>query len=59
MIESVRDCQVIIAGGMGQGAYLAIQQAGIRPIITDLSDAEQAVQDYLRGALVDHVERLH
>lgn len=59
MIESIRDCAVVIVGGMGRGAYTAMQQVGIRPIVTDLSDAEQAVRDYLRGALVDHVERLH
>jgi predicted Fe-Mo cluster-binding NifX family protein len=59
MIESIRDCDAVIARGMGSGAYLALQQANIRPILTELEDAEEAVHAYIDGTLVDHPEWLH
>ena len=59
MIESIRDCQAIIVRGMGRGAYLAMEQANIRPFVTELADAEAAVKAYLDGTLTDHTERLH
>jgi tRNA-Thr(GGU) m(6)t(6)A37 methyltransferase TsaA len=59
MIESIQDCTAIIVRGMGRGAYLAMEQAHIRPFVTELTDAEEAVKAYLDGTLVDHTERLH
>ncbi|MCA9905739.1 MAG: NifB/NifX family molybdenum-iron cluster-binding protein [Anaerolineae bacterium] len=59
MIDAMRDCEVVIVRGMGRGAYVSIQQANIRPILTDLKDAEAAVQAYIDGTLVEHPERLH
>lgn len=59
MIESIQDCQVIIVRGMGRGAYLAMEQANIRPFVTELADAETAVNAYLDGTLIDHTEQLH
>ena len=59
MIESIQDCEAIIVRGMGRGAYLAMQQAHIRPFVTELADAEEAVKAYIGGTLVDHTEQLH
>jgi predicted Fe-Mo cluster-binding NifX family protein len=59
MIESIRDCQAVIGRGMGRGAYLALEQAHIRPFVTDLADPEEAVRAYIGGTLADHAERLH
>lgn len=59
MIDAIQDCQAIIVRGMGRGAYLAMQQANIRPFVTELADAEQAVRAYLDGTLADHTEQLH
>lgn len=59
MIEPIRDCSVVLVRGMGTGAYLAMQQAKIRPQITDIADAEEAVCAYIDGNLVDHPEWLH
>jgi predicted Fe-Mo cluster-binding NifX family protein len=59
MIESIQDCEAIIVRGMGRGAYLAMEQANIRPIVTELADAEDAVKAYIGGTLTDHTERLH
>jgi predicted Fe-Mo cluster-binding NifX family protein len=59
MIEPIRDCDTVIVRGMGRGAYLAVQQASIRPIVTELKDAEEAVRAFIDGTLVDRPERLH
>jgi tRNA-Thr(GGU) m(6)t(6)A37 methyltransferase TsaA len=59
MIEPIQDCEAVIVRGMGRGAYLAMEQAHIRPFVTELADAEEAVKAYLDGTLADHTERLH
>ena len=59
MIDAIRDCDVLLARGMGAGAYESIRQAGIKPVVTDVETIDQAVQQYLAGILIDHVERLH
>jgi predicted Fe-Mo cluster-binding NifX family protein len=59
MMAAITDCDVLLARGMGQGAYLALQQAGITPITTEIKSAEAAVQAYLSGEIVDRPERRH
>jgi len=59
MAAAIADCAVLLARGMGAGAYASMQQAGIRPVVTDLPTIDAAVQAYLAGALTDHVEKLH
>lgn len=59
MLAPIRDCQVLLAGGMGSPAYASLEQAGITPIITDIAGIAEAVQGYLAGQLVNHTERLH
>jgi predicted Fe-Mo cluster-binding NifX family protein len=44
---------------MGRGAYLAMEQANIRPFVTDIENAEEAVQAYIDNTLEDHTEKLH
>ena len=59
MIESIQDCEAIIVRGMGRGAYLAMEQANIRPFVSNIEDAETAVQAYIDNTLEDHTEKLH
>lgn len=59
MAAAIADCEVLLARGMGSGAYESLKQANIRPIITDVAEIDEAVQAYLRGNLEDHVEKLH
>jgi len=58
MAETIADCEVLIAGGMGQGAYESLKGYGIRPIITDVSDIREAVLRCAKGDLPDLRERL-
>jgi len=59
MAAAIADCQVLLARGMGAGAYQSMAEAGIRPVITDVPTIDEAVQAYLAGTLEDHVEKLH
>ena len=47
MVESVRDCRVVLVRGMGQGARLALSEAGVTPCVATREDAEEAVRAYL------------
>ena len=59
MSESIADCEVLLCGGMGRGAFQSIQARGIRPIVTDLTSIEAAVAAFVNGTLVDLTDRLH
>ena len=51
MAAEISDCQVLIAGGMGAGAYQSFRAAGLEVILTDRSGVKEAVQAFLDGAL--------
>lgn len=59
MLSAIQDCDVLLARGMGQGAYIALQEANILPITSDLKSTDEAVQAYLAGEIVDRPERRH
>jgi predicted Fe-Mo cluster-binding NifX family protein len=59
MAAVISDCQVLLVGGMGAGAYQSMAHAGIRPIVTDIEDIGQAVAAVVSGQIVDHQDRLH
>lgn len=59
MTAAIADCEVLLARGMGAGAYESMKQAGIRPIVTDIVNIDDAVAAFLAGTLTDHPETLH
>lgn len=59
MIEAISDCQVLLAGGMGWGAYESLKNSGINPIITDVSGIDEAVKLYTEDKLPNLMEKLH
>jgi predicted Fe-Mo cluster-binding NifX family protein len=59
MIASITDCDVLLVRGMGRGAYMALEAADIRPIVTDIEIIEEAVLAHVRGDIIDHTDRLH
>jgi predicted Fe-Mo cluster-binding NifX family protein len=59
MTAAIADCEVLLARGMGAGAYESMRQAGIRPIVTDIATIDDAIAGYLAGTLADHIESLH
>jgi predicted Fe-Mo cluster-binding NifX family protein len=59
MLAAIQDCQVVLAGGMGQGMYQNLQQVGIRPVMTEIRSIEDALQAFAEGRLPEHPERVH
>ena len=59
MTENVLDCQILVARGMGFGAYQHITDSKITPIITQTPNIDDAVQEIINGTIVNHEERLH
>lgn len=59
MAAAIADCQVLLARGMGAGAYESMKAAGIQPVVTEIATIDEAVNAYISGSLVDHTEKLH
>jgi predicted DNA-binding protein (UPF0251 family)/predicted Fe-Mo cluster-binding NifX family protein len=59
MAQPIGDCKVLLAGGMGRGAYESLRSAGIESIITDIADIDSAVGLYNQGKLPNLMGRLH
>jgi len=59
MAEAISDCQIVLAGGMGWGAYESMKSYNIESIVTDVKNIDKAVQFYLDGKLENQMERLH
>ena len=58
MASAIGDCDVVLAGGMGTGAYNALRGYGIEPVITDVDDVETAVRAFIDGTLRNLAERM-
>jgi predicted Fe-Mo cluster-binding NifX family protein len=59
MAATIKDCDVVLARGMGHGAYDGMTQYNIKPVVTDIPSIDEAVRAVLDGTIVDHNERLH
>jgi predicted Fe-Mo cluster-binding NifX family protein len=59
MAEAIADCQILLARGMGSGAYKSMGQANIQPVVTVITNFDDAIKAYLHGTIVDHIEKLH
>jgi predicted Fe-Mo cluster-binding NifX family protein len=59
LFETVRDCDILVSRGMGHGAYLDLQQLGIKPIITDIENIDMAIQAAMDDSIINHLEKLH
>jgi predicted Fe-Mo cluster-binding NifX family protein len=59
MSEAITDCEAVLCRGMGRGAFENLKSRGIRPLITDIAQIDDAILAYVEGIIVDHVEKLH
>lgn len=59
MAETITDCQVLLAGGMGWGAYESMKSRNIETIVTDVQNIDKAVELYTKGQLPNLMDRLH
>ena len=59
MAEAIADCQALLCGGMGAGAYQSMAERGIKPVVTEIASIDEAVMAYVEGKIVDRTDRLH
>ena len=58
MAATISDCSVLLCGGMGNGAYINLNERGIKPLLTDVDSIDEALKAYLAGTLVDHAAQM-
>jgi len=51
MAAEIGDCDVLIAGGMGAGAYESFKSAGLNVILTDYENIDDAVKAFVEGTI--------
>lgn len=59
MSEVISDCEALLCGGMGMGAYQSMVSRGIKPVVTEIEHIHEAVMAYVQGRLADRVDLLH
>ena len=51
MAEEIADCDMLIAGGMGRGAYESFSRAGLSVVLTDMLNIDDVVHAVINGSL--------
>jgi predicted Fe-Mo cluster-binding NifX family protein len=59
MIDVIRDCQVLIAGGMGQPMYNRATASGLVVILTGEDRIVEALEAFQQGNLSSDMRRVH
>ncbi len=59
MFAPIADCQVLIAGGMGQPAYEHAAAAGLDIVLTGEKSITAALEAYRGGRLMSDPRRIH
>lgn len=53
ILNALQDCKAVISCGMGQRLVYDLQNAGIEPIRTNVTDVDQAIDLYIQQVLKD------
>ena len=59
MMAAIEDCDVVVCGGMGRGAFNSIVSLGKEVFMTNTGDINDALEGYLAGELVDMSDLVH
>ncbi|RPI10121.1 MAG: dinitrogenase iron-molybdenum cofactor biosynthesis protein [Zetaproteobacteria bacterium] len=59
MLSTIADCQAVLSGGMGLGMQRNLEEVGIRPLLTDVEDIQEAVRAFAEGRLSVRPELAH
>lgn len=59
MFDLLADCQVLVAGGMGQPAYDRATAVGLEVLLPGEKEIERALAAYLAGDLTSDMRRVH
>jgi predicted Fe-Mo cluster-binding NifX family protein len=54
ILNALQDCKAVISCGMGQRLVYDLQNAGIEPIRTNVTDVDQAIELYIQQVLKDN-----
>ncbi|WP_337866758.1 NifB/NifX family molybdenum-iron cluster-binding protein [Ignavibacterium sp.] len=55
----VKDCDFVVAGGMGYGIYDFLVSEGKTPIVTTVKNIDEALSLLVENKLENHIEKLH
>ena len=59
MMSAIEDCDVVVCGGMGRGAYNSIISLGKEVFMTNAGDIDDALKGYLAGELTNLSDLVH
>lgn len=59
MFVPIQDCQVLIAGGMGEPAYQHALSQGLEVFLVGEKNIRRALEDYQAGNLISDMRRIH
>ena len=59
MINNVKDCEMVISYGMGQRIYSDLTNNNITPIVTEERTVDEALNQFLKKQLKNHIDKLH
>ena len=59
MMAAIEDCDVVVCGGMGRGAFQSIVSLGKEVFMTNTSDINDALIGYLAEKLVNMSDLVH
>ena len=59
LVNTVRDCDVVIAGGMGLPVQDRLREAGIDVTLTDIRSIDEAIQGHSSGTITHDPSRAH
>ena len=59
MLEAIADCEIVVAGGMGRGAYQSMQENGKKVFVVAIDDIDQALSAFISGTLKDTADLVH
>lgn len=57
--DLLKDCQVVIAGGMGENAFQRLSKMGISVFLVDNKNIEETLKVFLTGNLIHNPKRVH
>ena len=57
--DVIKDCQLVIAGGMGQRAYDSLANLGIKVLLPNDKEIAAALSAYQEGTLISNTKRVH
>lgn len=59
MIAAIEDCEVVVCGGMGQGAYQSIVNSGKQVFMVENLDIDTVLKDFISGNLKSSQSLVH